>query len=46
MKALSRGCHFAIRSRQDCVTSRDDNALLRDRLRDRGQRQQCRFGAD
>ena len=24
MKALRRGCHFAIRSRQDCVTSRDD----------------------
>jgi len=24
MKALRRGCHCAMRSRQDCVTSRDD----------------------
>ena len=27
MKALSFGCHCAIRSRQDCVTSREDTRL-------------------
>ena len=27
MKALTRGCHCAIRSRQDCVTSREESFL-------------------
>ena len=45
MKALSFGCHCAMRCRQERVTSCEDTCLVGDRLGDRGQRHQCGLGA-